>query len=469
MKSNFLLLLLLSTSLKIFDSMHVTRTSASATQPRIAIIGGGAAGLAAARVFSRQGLNPVVLEKDHVVGGVWRRVPASKSRPMYQGLRTNLPKEIMAFREFPFSSTIDASFVTHEQVHTYLQEYAKHFDLEQYIHTNCRVEHVRVLLEHGASGLANGRDWKKIRVDWTVTKTNDSPTESCSDVFEALCIANGHYALPAIPPLEGMHYFKGRVLHSIEYDVPQEFAGQSVLCVGGRASGSDLAREIAMHAKHVYLSDPKAPSTPVTKYNVTWVPKTTHVLSDGSVGFQDCNESVSFDTIIFCTGYEYQFPFINAASNLPLTLGGRRVAPLFEQLWHAMEPNVAFLGLPHSVLPFPMFELQAEALLHQWLKQWTLPNKDVVLRLAEEAAVSGGEGKEGGRVPEDTHYLGDAQWEYCRRMAKYADIYEDGMEDYLMTNKEVWYHSSAQRKCGFPAGPDDYRETRYSRDWKSKP
>jgi thioredoxin reductase len=413
--------------------MHPT-TAALASQPKIAIIGGGAAGLAAARVFSRQGLTPVVLEKDEIVGGVWRRIPASKSRPMYKGLRTNLPKEIMAFREYPFSSTIESSFVTHEQVHAYLQDYARKFHIEQYIQKNCRVEQVTAMKEQAATGLVNS-DWKTIKIDWTRTNVHDQQKESCSGVFDALCIANGHYSLPAIPTIDGMQHFTGRVLHSIEYDEPHEFANQTVLCVGGRASGSDLAREIALHAKHVYLSDPKAPLTPMTQYNVTWLPKTTQVLPDGSICFHGCTDSVRIDTIIFCTGYEYQFPFINADSNLELTLGGRRVAPLLEQLWHALAPNVAFLGLPHSVVPFPLFELQAEALSNQWLRKWTLPKDEELVQQAWLAANSGGEGKENGRIPEDTHYLGDAQWNYCRRMAEYADVYDDGMEDYLMTNK----------------------------------
>ena len=91
--------------------------------PRVAIVGGGAAGLAAARALARHGLRPTLLERDGAVGGVWRRVPGSRSRPMYRGLRTNLPKEIMAFREFPFPAANGApSFVTHEQVFRYLRD-----------------------------------------------------------------------------------------------------------------------------------------------------------------------------------------------------------------------------------------------------------------------------------------------------------------------------------------------------------
>ena len=60
--------------------------------------------MVAARVLSRQGIRPVILEKDAEPGGVWRHVAGDKTRPMYQGLRTNLPREIMAYREKPWGS-----------------------------------------------------------------------------------------------------------------------------------------------------------------------------------------------------------------------------------------------------------------------------------------------------------------------------------------------------------------------------
>ena len=78
----------------------------SAESLRVAVIGGGAAGLAAARVMSRNGIKPVVLEKDRAIGGVWRHVPSSSTRPMYKGLRTNLPRELMAFREKPWGDGV---------------------------------------------------------------------------------------------------------------------------------------------------------------------------------------------------------------------------------------------------------------------------------------------------------------------------------------------------------------------------
>ena len=60
------------------------------------MIGAGAAGLAAAKEFSKYESNKVIIiESEDEVGGTWYY--QNKRSSMYQGLRTNLPREIMAF------------------------------------------------------------------------------------------------------------------------------------------------------------------------------------------------------------------------------------------------------------------------------------------------------------------------------------------------------------------------------------
>ena len=66
----------------------------------VGVIGAGAAGLVASEVFSASGLNVRVFEKSKSIGGIWNY--ASNRGAMYKSLRTNLPKEIMAFPGFPF-------------------------------------------------------------------------------------------------------------------------------------------------------------------------------------------------------------------------------------------------------------------------------------------------------------------------------------------------------------------------------
>ena len=52
--------------------------------------------------------------------------------PIIIFFRTNLPKEVMAYPGFPFPKHLP-SFVVHKDVLQYLQDYAKHYDVEKFI------------------------------------------------------------------------------------------------------------------------------------------------------------------------------------------------------------------------------------------------------------------------------------------------------------------------------------------------
>jgi Flavin-binding monooxygenase-like len=321
------------------------------------------------------------------------------------------------------------------------------------------VELLEVL--HGTSS-SFCSDWPRIRIQYRTTApvieagneevdSNRSATASAlglkSEVFDAVCICNGHYSLPFIPELPGLtdaERFGIRFLHSIAYDSPEAFSGERVLCVGGRASGSDVARELATHASAVYLSDSTYQrNEPWTLHGVTVLPRTVRILPNSTVEFFAADGvgqslTVQVDVIVFCSGYDYHFPFIKPQmSNFQLQVGERRVAPLVEQLWHAQVPNLAFLGLPHSIVPFPLMELQVQACLYQW----THAGKDVPrteeerMRVANEDATAGRPGGSG-RV-QDTHYLGNAQWKYCSNLAsRYAPhVWNSDYEAYLRTNE----------------------------------
>lgn len=272
-------------------------SSTSTSSPKIAVIGAGAAGLSSARVLSRQGVVPTVLESKKQVGGVWRYVVNSKTTPMYRGLRTNLPKEVMQFREKPWTN-VKESFITHRDVAEYLYEYERDFDLTKYISFDSPVKQLTVLSESSVSRVSPETEkWPRIRLEWEDGK------QMKSEEFDAVLVCNGHYAKPSSPVLPGLEkYFDGEIVHSMSYDNPAEYAGKKVLCIGGRASGSDLAREISFHAERVYLSDTTCHDVQ-TLDRVTWVPKTIEVLKDGTVQFdEDCKVKPKVDTIIFCSG-----------------------------------------------------------------------------------------------------------------------------------------------------------------------
>jgi hypothetical protein len=450
-------------------------------------------------------------------------------RPMYRALRTNLPSTIMAYREFPWvdhqqptdeekaAEEGESSFVTHDQILKYLNHYAQKFDLHRLIRYNCSVQRLAIVENDASRQYSNTTPYSstfvellpRIELTW-----KDTATEvQSSQIFDAVLICNGHYAKPFTPHIDGMkENFKGHIMHSIQYDDPSIFVNKTVVCVGGGPSGSDLAREISKFAKHVYLSISNntdmmminnnnnnnycnnnttrcfldhasvSPNNGLfTCDNITLVPSTVRVDSDSTVLFQSNSNEIykvpNPDVLIFCTGYEYDFPFLNEGSTSSSTnhlihqAQGQSVSPLYKQLWHARYPNIAFLGLPFSVLPFPLFELQAEAVVSQLLNIAAIPLPPLRERLQiipeEDSQCSGQPMQDGITISKrikDTHYLGKHQWNYCRNMAEISGTYNSQMMQYLTMNQAIYEHSTNYRLQSFPGGPDTYRNMRYIRN-----
>ena len=450
----------------------------SSDTKEVAIIGAGAAGLATARAFLANNNNNnnnvqfkvSIFESRTRPGGIWDYHESTnngdtKARPMYRQLRTNLPKELMAFREYPWIGT-DDSYVTHTEVKKYLDGYCREFGLDAWIQYGCTVQQLTLMDKE------EEEEWAQMGLQWK--NNNDDDGETHKQTFDIVCVCNGHYALPSFPKLDGIDCFKGKVIHAIEYDNADEYIGKTVLCVGARASGADIAREIGLVANKVYLSDSTCDKRKEFDTNVVLMPRTQFIDDNGCIHFSSKDakqEEVvdDVDVIIFCSGYDYSFPFINEQSNLDLQSipGERRVSPLFEQLWHAKHPSLAFIGLPHSVVPFPMFEIQANAVRIASEQYFTgqksiLPSLSDRLKAAKRDAESGGPDNPG-RV-QDTHYLGSHQWDYCRKLAKIGGFYDPSIENYIATNKELYDCSGRERKAMVPGGEDLYRQTKFCRD-----
>lgn len=78
------------------------------------------------------------------------------------------------------------------------------------------------------------------------------------------------------------------------------------------------------------------------------------------------------------------------------------------------------------------------------LANWRLDGLLERLEVAQKDASSGGVNRL--RDPEDTHFLGDAQWEYCRQLAQRANLVPLSEEDannsilnYIATNKVSFF------------------------------
>ena len=367
----------------------------------IAIIGAGAAGLAAARRLTEHH-NVTVFESLPEIGGVWACCQAATCQPIYDELRTNIPIDLMAFWDFPFraqdknSSTGD--FPRADAVQAYLRRFAEHFDLLHLVKRETRVITVEPLpLDR-----------------WQVRWEKNTPA-SGEAVFDAVVVCSGHYHRPVFPTRPAIDHFSGRVMHAANFTAGDDHRGERVLVWGAHASGTDLVRLIAPHAASVFWSG-HADTMTAASADLTNV----HCHADitdyetSTFHFADGEEISQIDTLIYCTGYAYEFPFFSPDL---LNCNGERIDDLYLDLIHAELPTLAFIGIPSLIIPFPLFDAQSRWLSALWQGTFTLADRSarkawVQARCQAFQALD--------KPDRAFHRLGEAQMTYMRQLLAQA-------------------------------------------------
>eukprot|EP00667_Euglena_gracilis_P029522 EG_transcript_39280 len=149
----------------------------------VAVIGAGAAGLAAAKALREVGFNVAVYERLPAPGGVWLYRP--NEGPMYDNLVTNIPKEVMQFTDVPFPSAWN-SYCHHTQVLQYLQDYAERHGLSSVVRFGCTVLSVQLLPNDATPR-------------WAVSYCAPDEKDPAVEYFDAVVVCNGHYNVPFEP------------------------------------------------------------------------------------------------------------------------------------------------------------------------------------------------------------------------------------------------------------------------------
>ncbi|CAN6203297.1 unnamed protein product [Urochloa humidicola] len=381
---------------------------------KVCVVGAGMSGLAAARELRREGLAVTVMEQSGDVGGQWlydprtdaddplgAAAPVKVHGSMYASVRLISPRESMGFSDFQFVPRPgrDARrFPGRREVYFYLKDFCAAFGLADAIRLNTRVLRVAVapppLRDDASSGGAGDVKWlvRSVRVEPDGSEEGDATEE----VFDAVVVANGHYSQPRLPKIQGIEEWSRRQLHSHSYRVPDPYRDEVVVIVGCGDSGLDIALDLAGVAKEVHLSaksaDAAAAATPAAAVSrmlanhagMRLHPQVDRLCKDGRVVFADASCIVA-DTIIYCTGYRYSFPFLDTAGAVAVDAGGGRAGPLFEHTFPpALAPSLSFVGVPTRVFAPWFFEAQARWVALVLSGRAALPPEAEMMRAVEE-------------------------------------------------------------------------------------
>ncbi|TEY70398.1 hypothetical protein BOTCAL_0104g00070 [Botryotinia calthae] len=387
----------------------ISKLRASFNVKRIAIVGAGPSGLAAAKfLLAEQYFDKIdIIEQQAEVGGVWNYtpnlsdsvpipstspnvspdrpvwpkdgIPPVFSNPMYDRLHTNIPKPLMCFSDRPFRSD-SLLFPTREDVQEYLVHYSG--DVRHLIRFSEQVQDIRLEPD-------NGHD------RWRIISRSTITNDEIKETYDAVVIANGHYSVPFVPDVPGIKEFNSAhpsiVSHSKIFRSPDSFAGKKVIVVGSGASGLDIGTQISKVCKKPLLNSVRT-SFGEGEDGKEEVPPISEYLTDiRGVRFDNGRIEKDVDAIVYCTGYFYSYPFLNSLKP-PVVTTGRRVVGSYQHLFDIQHPTLAFTALAQKVIPFPISEVQSAAVSKVWSNKLNLPSKEEMNLWEQERVKEHGNG-----------------------------------------------------------------------------
>jgi len=421
---------------------------------RIAIIGAGCSGLTAIKNLREAGLeNIVCYEQSAHIGGNWAYTAMPGHSSVNHMTHTISSKHLSQFSDFPMPEEYP-DYPSHQQILTYFQAYASHFQLEKFIKFNVAVLH--------AAKIENER--------WRLSLSDGTQSE-----FDYLLVANGHLTVPRHP--EWRQNFSGRYIHAHDFKTSEGLQNKRVLIVGAGNSGCDCAVEASRVASQVDISV-RSPQYIIPKFimgkptdtfaaTMQWLPQGVqnllqkltlrlqigryrdhglpepefsptsahptinseifdkirhgkihprpgiqHIIGQ-TVHFSD-GSSATYDVIIAATGYAIHFPFFN-----PDFIDWREAAsiPLYLRIFHPCHPSLFFIGLvqPQGCL-WTLAEMQAK-LIGQLLTHHILLPSDWRERAVTEGHAWARQFIAGPRHSLEVHYY-PYMGQLCRMMAK---------------------------------------------------
>lgn len=325
----------------------------------------------------------------------------------------------------------------HPTVRQYLEEYGD--DVKGHVQFEMQVLDVRI-------ADSSSHNWDLLM------KNLRTGTEKTLN-YDAVVVASGHFDVPYVPNIAGIDNwnkrYPGVISHSKTFDSPDLFHGKRVVVVGSSASAIDIGSQINQVSKGKLLVSQRTESylLPSTETDKVYFPEIVEFLppnrGERAIRFADGRVEEEIDSIVFCTGYFYSFPFLSSLDP-PLITDGRRVRNVYQHLFYIDNPTLVFPVLMQRVIPFPMSENQAAVVARVWSGRLTLPSRDEMKAWEESLVAEKGDGTTFHLLPfpQDANYL-NMLYEWAAQ-AEIRDGLQNGGKGKLGTywgERERWLRS----------------------------
>ncbi|KAM6556212.1 hypothetical protein CsatB_003231 [Cannabis sativa] len=189
-------------------------------QVDVVIVGAGPSGIATSACLNRLKISNIVIEREDCYASLWKK-------RSYDRLKLHLAKQYCQLPHMPFPKGTP-TFVPKNDFIRYMDSYVARFQVSP------------LLNRHVESSFYDDNISK-----WSVVVKN-MVTESYEVYFaKFLVVATGENNYGYIPPIEGLDTFRGKVIHSSQYDCGKCYTDKSVLVVGAGNSGMEIAFDLS--------------------------------------------------------------------------------------------------------------------------------------------------------------------------------------------------------------------------------
>lgn len=325
---------------------------------RVAVIGCGPSGISALVSFNKaeeKGENipeVVCFEKQDGPGGLWNyswhtgtdKYGENCHNSMYRYLWSNGPKEVLEYGDYTFADHFGrpiGSYPPRMVLRDYVLGRGRKNNIDRFCRYSTVVRHVE---PQGDKFIVNSQNLK--------TKIGRQ------EAFDYIIVCSGHFSIPAQPTYPGIDDFKGRIMHAHDFRDAVAFRGQKMLLIGNSYSAEDIALQCNKYGvEDISLSYRSSPTGYSWPKGIREIPQLMEY-ENGYFHFVDGSKE-QFDVVMFCTGYQHNFPYMTDEIAL---LGAKNlchVDGLYKSVVLNKNPRVMYLGMTDQYYTFTMFDAQA--------------------------------------------------------------------------------------------------------------
>ena len=194
--------------------------------PTVLVVGGGQAGLSIAARLTQLGVDTLIVDRWPRIGDNWRQ--------RYHALTLHNQVQVNHLPYMPFPPSWP-TYIPKDKLASWFEAYVESLELNYWTDTE---------LEGGSYDEKDGR--------WTVELRRAGAKRTMHP--RHIVMATGVSGIPNLPDIPTLRSFRGKVLHSSQYDDGEDWKGANVLVVGTGNSGHDIAQDLYSSGAKVTLA-----------------------------------------------------------------------------------------------------------------------------------------------------------------------------------------------------------------------